>query len=248
MAVDDSHLLDISRIIENSARFDVQEMRQAYAMANSTDTQTWLNAIRGIMFLNGSGDTRAARESPISASLASLVFRIPENPGTIVLHFFCGLHCESNQAVSGPSGLIRSLIAQLSLKHDFNLAFVDDEAYRDGIRDHDMRTLCETFSAMVCQLPTDCELYCIIDGVSWLETPRWREDFAATIAYICYMVVDPHCRAHFKLLISSPVRSLLLTQELRQYGELANLVEVQSIRLTERDMPTERELAERTRR
>jgi hypothetical protein len=35
---------------------------------------------------------------------------------------------------------------------------------------------------------------------------------------------------------------------LRQYGELVNVVEVHSIRLTERDMPTERELMERARR
>jgi hypothetical protein len=247
MAVNNNHLPDISRIIENSARFDMEELKLAYAMANSTDTQTWLYGNRGILFLNGSGDMTAARESPISASLASLVFRIPEDPRTIVLHFFCGLHSESNAVVCGPTGLMRSLITQLSLKYNFNLAFVDQEAYRDGIRDHDMRTLCETFSAMVSQLPPDCELYCIIDGISWLETPRWREDLAATVAYICYLSVDPCCQARIKLLISSPVRSLLLTQELRQYGELANVVEVHSIRLTERDMPTERELQEKTR-
>jgi hypothetical protein len=246
MAVEDSHLRDISRVIKHSARFDIQEMKQAYAIANSTYTKSWLNAVRGILFLNGSGQITVARESPISASLASLVFRIPEDPRTIVLHFFSGLHCESNQVISGPSGLMRSLIAQLSLKYDFDLAFINNEVYQDSIRDHDMQTLCETFSAMVCQLPVDCQLYCIIDGISWLETPRWREDLVATVAYICYLGVDPGCRAHLKLLISSPVRSLLLTRELKQYGDLVNVIEVHSIRLTERDMPTEREIMERT--
>jgi hypothetical protein len=248
MAVNNNQLPDISRILENSARFDMREMRLAYAIANGHDVKAWLNATRGILFLNGSGDTTAVRESPISASLASLVFGIPEDPRTIILHFFCGLHSEANQSVSGPNGLMRSLIAQLSLKHDFNLGFIDSQIRRDGIRDHDMGTLCETFSAMVSQLPANYELYCIIDGISWLETPRWREDFAAAVAYICYLSVDPQCQARFKLLISSPTRSLALTQELRQYGEFANVVEVHSIRVTERDMPTERELAERTHR
>jgi hypothetical protein len=172
MAVDNNYLSDISSILEKSARFDMGEMRLAYAIAGGPDIETWLDTTRDILFLNGSGDMTAARESPISASLASLVFRIPKNPSIIMLHFFSGLHCESNQAISGPKGLMRSLIAQLSLKHDFNLGFIDTEAYREGIRDHDMRTLCETFSAMVCQLPADYELYCIIDGISWLETPR----------------------------------------------------------------------------
>jgi hypothetical protein len=248
MAVNNNHLPDISRILENSARFDMREMRLAYAIANGHDVKAWLNATRGILFLSGSGDTTAARESPISASLASLAFGIPEDPRTIILHFFCGLHSETNQSVAGPNGLMRSLIAQLSLKHDFNLAFINTQNYRDGIRDHDMRTLCETFSAMVSQLPVDYELYCIIDGISWLETPRWRDDFAATFAYICYLSVDPHCQARCKPLISSPMRSLALTQELRQYGEFVNVVEVHSIRVTERDMPTERELAEMARR
>jgi hypothetical protein len=247
MAVDNNHLLDISRILENSARFDMREMRLAYAIANGRDVKAWLNANRGILFLNGSGDTTATRESPISASLASLAFGIFEDPRTIILHFFCGLHSETNQSISGPNGLMRSLIAQLSLKHDFNLAFIDSQIRRDGIRDHDMRTLCETFSAMVSQLSADYELYCIIDGISWLESPRWREDFAAAVAYICYLSVDLQCQARFRLLISSPIRSLALTQELRQYGDVANVVEVHSIRLTERDMPTERELAEMAR-
>lgn len=248
MAVGNSYLSDISKILQNSARFDRQELRLACAMAQSTDVKTWLHATRGILFLNGSGDTTAARESPISASLASLAFSISEDPNSIVLHFFCGLHSESFQAISGPKGLMRSLIAQLSLKFDFDLAFVENEVQRIAIRDHDMRTLCETFSAMACQLPTDYELCCIIDGISWLETPRWREDLAGTFAYLCYLTADPHCQARFKLMVSSPVRSMMLTNELRQYSGLAKVVELHSMRVTERDMPTERELRELARR
>jgi hypothetical protein len=248
MAVDNDHLADISRILENSTHYDMEEMRLAYAIANGTDVKAWLVATRGILFLNGSGDMTATRESPISASLASLVFGITQNPDIAVLRFFCGLHSETNQAISGPSGLLRSLIAQLSLKYNFDLDFIHNVTYREGLREHDMQTLCETFSAMVSQLPINCQLYCIIDGISWLETPRWREDLVATVAYICYLSVDVRCQAGFKLLMSCPVRSLLLTRELRQYGELVNVVEVHSIRLTERDMPTERELMERARR
>lgn len=36
----------------------------------------------------------------------------------------------------------------------------------------------------------------------------------------------------------------MLTKEVKQYGEVANVVEVSSIRMTERDMPSERELRE----
>ncbi|KAG9658480.1 hypothetical protein KCU95_g9428, partial [Aureobasidium melanogenum] len=169
MAVDNNHFSDIYRILQNSARFDTQKLQLAYAIAKSTDVKTWLNAARGTLFLNGSGDTTAARESPISASLASLAFGISEDPASIVLHYFCGLHSEPSKAISGPNGLMRSLIAQLSLKFDFNLAFIDNEAQRGRIRDHDMGTLCETFSAMAYQLPADYELCCIIDGISWIE-------------------------------------------------------------------------------
>ncbi|KAH0174529.1 hypothetical protein KCU67_g712, partial [Aureobasidium melanogenum] len=248
MAVDNNHFSDLSRILQSSARFDTQELQLAYAIAKSTDVKTWLNAGRGTLFLNGSGDITVARESPISASLASLTFGISEDPTSIVLHYFCGLHSESSKAIPGPNGLMRSLIAQLSLKHDFNIAFVDNEVQRERIRDHDIGTLCETFLAMAYQLPADYELYCIIDGISWIETPRWREDLAGTFGYLCRLTADSHCQASFKLMVSSPVRSMMLTNELRQYSGLAKVVEAHSIRVTERDMPTERELREMARR
>ncbi|KAH0283181.1 hypothetical protein KCU62_g9179, partial [Aureobasidium sp. EXF-3399] len=233
MAVDDDHLADISHILENSTRFDMDEVRLAYTVANSTDIRDWLSATRGILFLNGSGDMTAAREPPFSAVLASLVFGISQNPEAVVLRFLCGLHSEPNQAISGASGLLRSLITQLSFKYDFNLGFINSESYREGLREHDLQTLCETFSAMVSQLPTDSELYYVIDGISWLETPRWREDLIAAVAYVCYLCVDPVGQTRLKILMSSPARSLLLTQELREYGEHINVVEVHSYQIDE---------------
>ena len=89
MAVDNNHLSDVSRILQNSARFDRQELRLACAITKGTEVKTWLNVTRGILFLNGSGNTTAARESSISALLASLAFGILDDPNAIVLHFFC---------------------------------------------------------------------------------------------------------------------------------------------------------------
>lgn len=244
MAIPDGMFSDTTRIIESSARFDIEEMKIAYAIAKSTDFLEWSNATRGILFLNGSGKITAARESSTSALFASLVIGTIDDPTVTVLHFFCGLHCNFGGVVSGPKGLMRSLIAQLSVKQNFDLNFIDDQLKREEVRDHDIHRLCETFSAMAFQLPADHEVCCLIEGISWLETPSWREDLTATIAYLCYLSVDPRCQARFKLLVSCPVRSLMLTKEVKQYGEVANVVEVSSIRMTERDMPSERELRE----
>ncbi|THX32058.1 hypothetical protein D6C77_01696 [Aureobasidium pullulans] len=228
MAIPDGMFSDTTRIIQSSARFDIEEMKIAYAIAKSTDFLEWSNATWGILFLNGSGKITAARESSTSALFASLVIGTIDDPAVTVLHFFCGLHCNIGGVVSGPKGLMRSLIAQLSVKQNFDLNFIDDQLKREEVRDHDIHRLCETFSAMAFQLPADHEVCCLIEGISWLETPSWREDLTATIAYLCYLSVDPRCQARFKLLISCPVRSLMLTKEVKQYGEVANVVEKES--------------------
>ncbi|CAD0030171.1 unnamed protein product, partial [Aureobasidium pullulans] len=228
MAIPDGMFSDTTRIIQSSARFDIEEMKIAYAIAKSTDFLEWSNATRGILFLNGSGKITAARESSTSALFASLVIGTIDDPTVTVLHFFCGLHCNFGGVVSGPKGLMRSLIAQLSVKQNFDLNFIDDQLKREEVRDHDIHRLCETFSAMAFQLPADHEVCCLIEGISWLETPSWREDLTATIAYLCYLSVDPRCQARFKLLVSCPVRSLMLTKEVKQYGEVANVVEKES--------------------
>ncbi|THY97339.1 hypothetical protein D6C95_04975 [Aureobasidium pullulans] len=228
MAIPDGMFSDTTRIIQSSARFDIEEMKIAYAIAKSTDFLEWSNATRGILFLNGSGKITAARESSTSALFASLVIGTIDDPTVTVLHFFCGLHCNFGGVVSGPKGLMRSLIAQLSVKQNFDLNFIDDQLKREEVRDHDIHRLCETFSAMAFQLPADHEVCCLIEGIPWLETPSWREDLTATIAYLCYLSVDPRCQARFKLLVSCPVRSLMLTKEVKQYGEVANVVEKES--------------------
>ncbi|THX78718.1 hypothetical protein D6D05_05269 [Aureobasidium pullulans] len=228
MAIPDGMFSDTTRIIQSSARFDIEEMKIAYAIAKSTDFLEWSNATREILFLNGSDKMTAARESSTSALFASLVIGTIDDPAVTVLHFFCGLHCNIGGVVSGPKGLMRSLIAQLSVKQNFDLNFIDDQLKREEVRDHDIHRLCETFSAMAFQLPADHEVCCLIEGISWLETPSWREDLTATIAYLCYLSVDPRCQARFKLLVSCPVRSLMLTKEVKQYGEVANVVEKES--------------------
>ncbi|THY23213.1 hypothetical protein D6D00_06365 [Aureobasidium pullulans] len=228
MAIPDGMFSDTTRIIQSSARFDIEEMKIAYAIAKSTDFLEWSNSTRGILFLNGSGKITAARESSTSALFAALVIGTIDDPTVTVLHFFCGLHCNFGGVVSGPKGLMRSLIAQLSVKQNFDLNFIDDQLKREEVRDHDIHRLCETFSAMAFQLPADHEVCCLIEGISWLETPSWREDLTATIAYLCYLSVDPRCQARFKLLVSCPVRSLMLTKEVKQYGEVANVVEKES--------------------
>lgn len=172
MAIPDGMFSDTTRIIQSSARFDIEEMKIAYAIAKSTDFLEWSNATRGILFLNGSGKITAARESSTSALFASLVIGTIDDPTVTVLHFFCGLHCNFGGVVSGPKGLMRSLIAQLSVKQNFDLNFIDDQLKREEVRDHDIHRLCETFSAMAFQLPADHEVCCLIEGISWLENTK----------------------------------------------------------------------------
>jgi hypothetical protein len=61
-------------------------------------------------------DQGQGRTSPLSIFCASLAATLAQSESNIVLHFFCGHHSHPQyDAVSGPTGLLRSLITQLVL-------------------------------------------------------------------------------------------------------------------------------------
>lgn len=61
-------------------------------------------------------DQGQGRTSPLSIFCASLAATLSQNDSNVVLHFFCGHHGNPQyDAVSGPAGLLRSLITQLIL-------------------------------------------------------------------------------------------------------------------------------------
>jgi hypothetical protein len=164
------------------------------------------------------------RVSPISAICAALVEELqradedtsPGRPAIVVLHHFCSQHRRDRDLLRAPAGLIRSLIRQLLQQRPWQvgLDFVDGGLLR-GIGEHDIHSLCCLFSKVIVQLDPCQPVFCIIDGISEIETvlDGWREDTCSIIEMLRGLVGDTsRAGPALRVLLTSSVRSTVLAE------------------------------------
>jgi len=118
--------------------------------------------------------------------------------------------------LSGPVGLVRSLISQLllgisALGQNPKLDFIDHPAYIEDLKTMSVDALCDVFIQLVQQLPSNISVFCIIDGVSWYEQDDDCDDAMSLIlGSLRGMVDDSHQAAvgpRLSVLLTSTSRS-----------------------------------------
>ncbi|KAJ4344822.1 uncharacterized protein N0V89_012566 [Didymosphaeria variabile] len=97
-------------------------------------------------------DQGQGRTSPLSIFCASLAATLAQSSSNIVLHFFCEHHSQPEyDAVSGPAGLLRSLITQLLLYPDAcNMPTVAlEQSMWEAISRHEVPALLSLFEQIL---------------------------------------------------------------------------------------------------
>jgi hypothetical protein len=178
------------------------------------------------------GDVAADKVSPMSAICASLARVLTgrkrgsarDRPAAMVLYHFCGQHLTQRDTLRGPEGLIRSLVHQLLMQSgdvenctprrqgQVPLEFVDTELLW-GVDEHDIASLCKLFSELVIRLHPARPVFCIIDGVSEIETALdgWRGDTCLIVKELLGLVDDAHrAGPGLRVLLTSSTRSAVL--------------------------------------
>lgn len=158
------------------------------------------------------------RISSLSVVCASIVASIAQtNSDAIAIHYFCAQHVSSNDALSGPQGLMRYLTARLLLELQDkysappSLEVLDANSIQK-LQNHDVQQLCDLFCHLWMQLQPSTTVYCIIDGICWFERLEMLEDLFKVMQCICGMVDNPGRRATLKVLLTSPFRSRHIAQ------------------------------------
>lgn len=131
-----------------------------------------------------------------------------KEPAVSISHF-CDRHTSSSDPIRGPQGLMRSLISQAvrSFDSQLNLSFASSHRYREQLKSHSIRTLCECFASIVKQLPPETVLFCIVDKIDCFDKPQWAEDCRFMMREIQDLLYEYEVGPVFKLLVTSPVRS-----------------------------------------
>ncbi|KAL4911438.1 hypothetical protein BDW74DRAFT_172901 [Aspergillus multicolor] len=216
------HLENLDTVLKDQHQFDAAAQSHARQILQIPGFSQWMSSqTPDMLWVNGNfEDVGPRRISALSVLCALLVLSLHQNSNAIILHHFCGLH-ESGEAgtVTGPNGLIRSLIFQLLFcgRHKFNLDFINTRRFANEIESHSLHMLCHTFRQLIEQLPPKQPVICIIDGISGFEYGPWLDELWDVMLILNRLVTDDALRPNFKLLITTPFADGVIDRTISQH-------------------------------
>ncbi|KAF7527689.1 hypothetical protein G7054_g10369 [Neopestalotiopsis clavispora] len=169
----------------------------------------------GLLLVDGyCGDFCAGKVSPLSVICATLAATLDQTQSHVVLHFFCGQHCRSKDAISGPMGLMRSLIYQMIIYPGIlspKLAW-ESSVTREQLASGDLSGLCSIFKELINFVDPQLTIYCILDGISDFEIllHGWIDQLKQLFEILRGLITDAtdgRTGPYFKLLMTSAEKS-----------------------------------------
>ena len=217
---------DLDVMTRSAQSCDVRSQGAMHWVLQSARFKFWLQSqLPDVLAVNGNLEDGMARYSSTTLLCGMLIRSLREQEATHVLHFFCGAHNSRHDSSSGPRGLIHSLIAQLLSIQQFDVGFLRFGQWEEGIKANNIGAYCRLFSRLVEQLPSSV-VFCIIDGVSLLETEDWIEDLQLVLQTLLTTAADEQLNMRIKLLTTSTSRSRCLDHMLSESNKLHVPVDV----------------------
>lgn len=200
-------------ILGRATAFSAEDRGRAEEVVETREFRNWVTSKErsslgdGALLIHGDYDLGDYPEiSPLSALCVAFVQMLRIRHEYIGLVFFCGRHLEKpHDSNPGPSGLMRSLIAQLVRQHPA----VFTQMQEPGISLEDIREsqnnlsyLISLFAAMVRQLPVSNTVFVLLDGVLFYERFKYRENLLQVINGLLELTNN-----QFKMLVASPAET-----------------------------------------
>ncbi|PSR97133.1 hypothetical protein BD289DRAFT_426517 [Coniella lustricola] len=165
----------------------------------------------------------------------------------VYVHFLCGLHRRSDDPWAGLSGLLRFVLIQLLLalreRELLNLDGIPDLSSHKIIKQlerADTAALCRLLHQFVRAFPPGTIVFCIIDGISLLQSSDSREDGCFQLVSCLQSIVqDDGLCPSFKVMLTEPSRPAPSTSWLTPFLE-DNHIRLRSARLTYRHQGSRR--------
>ncbi|KAL2856502.1 hypothetical protein BJY01DRAFT_179455 [Aspergillus pseudoustus] len=216
---------DVECVLRHCGGVSQADQGQAQQLLQSTQFSAWFWPLASdILFVNGNFD-HSSRTSPLSYLCAQLALTLSEDPGCIVLQFFCGQHESETDPLRGPQGLLRSITSQLLYSgYAFSRAFINTRTYSEAIRAHSVEDLCITFRRLVSQLPLNQKVLCVVENISRFEREEWYHDLGFVVEMLYRITQDDSFKPSLKVLFTGatarsrtelvlpPAKSLLLAR------------------------------------
>lgn len=193
-------------MLRQGATLDPSYQSRGWLLMLSREFQAWQNsASSSCLLVNGKDWTAVGRISAMTI-VCALLARSLLDESAVSIQFFCGLHTNPEDTLSGPRGLLRSLIAQIVIIRGCSMRIPDNDEYQELLQ-YDTQRLCHLLEDQVLGLPPNFVLFCIIDGISFFESVEWRNDACLVMNTISRLASNSQKGTIFKVLVTSPVAS-----------------------------------------
>lgn len=202
---------DVENMLVQREAIEEPIREQGTWLLHSRRFQEWVASKKSeALLVDGNAEgLESERISPMSTLCAAFIrsFKELRHSAPCQLSFFCGLHTASVDDLSGPRGLMRSLLTQLLWNYQFHFDFVNSHDHRVLLENHELSHLCEAFKNLIYQLPAHTIVFCIVDGISVYERANLEDELKIVASMLHDLSLDPHLGCFFKLLLTSPNQS-----------------------------------------
>ena len=199
---------DINRVARMQS-FDRQSIGQANSLVGKPKFGYWVTDKCSSFLLVEARLSKPTKLSAMSLFCAHLAQNVSKAGAGVLLAHFCGGHLSGNEALDGPIGLMRSLVAQLTVYLNFTHQLETDILYdrvdcEKAVRG-DLGALFQLFRQLLEQVPADVPVFCIIDNIACFESEGDAE-LEMIVGHLFDLFQDDSVNTMFKVLLTSPGR------------------------------------------
>lgn len=193
-------------------------LSEARYLLSTPEFKHWFSNPSSSLLLVEGAHQQANKSTPLSVLCASLVTELPRLGPFQPLYFFCDQHNSDSDPLSGPKGLLRSLITQLLYQIPpaaSNLTFLTRHVLHH-VSKHNLNALFYTFATLVANLPASVTLVVILDSLNkYSSLPDWEADTLRLASHFRELVdVMPRHGSRLKMLITSKGKALDLGERI----------------------------------
>jgi len=211
----DTHLSDVVAVQRHGLQNDISFQNRARWVSTSTGFQTWISS-RESASLIVQGRSSFQRTSPLSFLVSLLCENLQNQPGAVVLPFFCGRR-STIAGVSGPMAIARAFFVQLlslyqsSQSENTNerrlMGFLEAQ-YVMRMEQDSLEAYITAISQLTNELRRDSKaVFILVDGADFFDS-EWKDDMVEFILALEKVVRKARKRTRAGA-VGGPVKVLL---------------------------------------
>lgn len=191
--------------IQQGSSLNIKDQDRATAIITDPVVSQWIVQTESAALLVHGNGRRHEPISSTSVASAVLVGLFKNQLHFITLRWFCGMYR------TGPDGNARGMMRSLVCQMLSGASFIYDFELQSSIDGEDLGELLKLFKKLARGLPARSVVICIVDGISWYEDRRLRDDTFKSLRNIVKLMKAEELI--LKLLLTSPMRTSYILQE-----------------------------------